>query len=282
MIAALLLHGTASFSWTRWPIHPSTLIGSALLLWLYFMGIGPWRIRHNLGKAPPLSQPISFTAGVLIILLSLNGPLHELADNYLFSAHMVQHLMLALVVAPLMIMGTPGAMLRPVLRVPGMTPLARWLTAPTHCFAIFNVVVAGWHLPPLYNYALAHHPVHIAQHLMFLVASVIMWWPVLSPLPELPRLSYPGQMLYLFLLTIPMAIISVYISYADTILYPLYSSAPRIWGITPMNDQLIGGLIMWIPGGLYFFTIISVVFFRWQQRDGVETRAGAQVDWRPV
>ena len=139
--------------------------------------------------------------------------------------------------------------------------------------------MAAWHLPPLYNYALAHHAVHIGQHLMFLVVSVLMWWPVLSPLPELPRLSYPGQMLYLFLLTIPMAIVAVYISYADTVLYPLYASAPRVWGITPMSDQLIGGLIMWIPGGLYFYTIISFVFFKWQQRDGVESRAGAQVDW---
>jgi cytochrome c oxidase assembly factor CtaG len=89
-------------------------------------------------------------------------------------------------------------------------------------------------------------------------------------------------MLYLFLLSIPMAIVSVYISYADTVLYPLYASAPRVWGISPMNDQMIGGLIMWIPGGLFFYTIISIVFFKWQQRDGVETRAGAQVDWRPV
>ena len=117
---------------------------------------------------------------------------------------------------------------------------------------------------------------------MFLAASVLMWWPVLSPLPELPRLSYPGQMLYLFLLSIPMAIVSVYISYADTILYPMYASAPRIWGISPMNDQMIGGLIMWIPGGLFFYTIISIVFFRWQQRDGVESQAAAQVDWRAV
>ena len=89
-------------------------------------------------------------------------------------------------------------------------------------------------------------------------------------------------MLYLFLLSIPMAIVAVYISYADGLLYPMYASAPRIWGITPMTDQLVGGLIMWIPGGLFFYTIISIVFFRWQQRDGVESRAGAQVDWRPV
>src|SRR5262249_5877432 len=99
---------------------------------------------------------------------------------------------------------------------------------------------------------------------------------------ELPRLSYPGQMLYLFLLSIPMAIVAVYISYADVVLYPAYATAPRVWGITPMNDQLIGGLIMWIPGGLFFYTIITFGFFNWQQRAGVERRAAARVDWRPV
>jgi putative membrane protein len=232
--------------------------------------------------APTGGQRVAYYVGLITMFLSLNGWLHDLSDRYLFSAHMLQHLLLALVVAPLMIMGTPGSLLRPALSIRWVDATARWLTTPTHCFLLFNIIVAGWHLPPLYNYALAHHPVHIAQHLMFLVASVLMWWPVLSPLPVLPRLNYPGQMLYLLVLTIPMAIVAVDISYTDGILYPAYASAPRVWGISPMSDQLMGGLMMWIPGGLYFYGIISVVFFRWQQRNGVESRAGAQADWRAI
>jgi putative membrane protein len=213
----------------------------------------------------------------LTLFLSLNGWLHDLSDFYLFSGHMVQHLLLALVVAPLLIMGTPGWMLRPALAWGRVRSVAQWLTNPLRAFAIFNVTLCAWHLPPLYNLAMAHHNVHIVQHLMFLVTSVLMWWPILSPLPELPRLAYPLQMLYLFLMSIPMSIVAVYIAYADSILYPAYATAPRIWGISPMEDQLIGGLIMWIPGGLFFFTVISVIFFRWQQRDGDESVAGAQV-----
>jgi putative membrane protein len=192
---------------------------------------------------------------------------------------MVQHLMLTLVVPPMLIMGTPGWMLRPALQWPVVGTLARAVTTPLRCFLIFNVVLITWHLPPLYELAMEHHPVHITQHLMFMMGATLMWWPILSPLPELPRLSYPLQMLYLFLMSIPMSIVSVYIAYATSVLYPAYASAPRIWGISPMEDQMIGGLIMWIPGGLFFFTIISVIFFRWQQRDGVESTAGAQVDW---
>jgi len=272
---AALLHVGARLSLESFSVHPSTVIGIAALAILY-----EWAARRYTTPASKHQPRRAVFHGALVIMFfALNGWLHDLSDAYLFSAHMVQHLLLALVVSPLLLMGVTGEMLRPALALPVVGPVARWVTKPTHCFAIFNVVVAGWHLPPLYNYALTHHPVHIVQHLMFLAASVIMWWPVLSPLPELPRLSFPGQMLYLFLMSIPMAIVSVYIAYADSVLYPLYASAPRVWGITPMNDQMIGGLIMWIPGGLFFYAIISVVFFRWQQRDGVESRAGAQVDW---
>ena len=272
---ALLLHTGASLGLTQFTLHPSTVIGLLALGALY-----RWRARAEQAVRPGAlgrTKPVLLVVALTTMFLSLNGWLHDLSDSYLFSAHMVQHLLLALVVAPLLIMATPGWMLRPALRRRFVGAIARQLTAPMRCFALFSIVVAAWHLPPLYNLAMRHHSVHIAQHLSLLAASVLMWWPVLSPLPELPRLAYPMQMLYLFLLSIPMSIISVYIAYADSVLYPAYAAAPRIWGISPMQDQLIGALIMWIPGGLFFFAIISVIFFRWQQHDGDETVAGAQV-----
>jgi len=285
-----LLHTGARLSWTQFTVHPSTVIGIAGLAALYEYGARTvMRARaadaggsQSDPSVPDTRRRFSFHAALLILFLSLNGPLHDLSDSYLFSAHMVQHLLLAFIVAPMLLMGVTGDMLRPLIERASVRRLAEWGLAPTRCFTIFNVVIAVWHLPPMYNYALAHHPVHIAQHLLILAASVIMWWPILSPLPELPRLSYPAQMLYLFLMSIPMAIVAVYIAYADGILYPMYASAPRVWGISPMNDQMIGGLIMWIPGGLFFYTVISVVFFRWNQRGAEDSQAGAQVDWRTV
>src|SRR4051812_26061556 len=279
-IAAALLHTGARISPTSFTVHPSTVVGILGLIGLY-----EWRIRslenlpsvRGMPDAETHASRIPFYIALVVMFFSLNGWIHDLGDSYLFSAHMVQHLMLALVVAPLMIMATPGWMLRPALASRPVSAVARWVTNPLRAFAIFNVVMCAWHLPPLYNLAMAHHNVHIVQHLMFLVAAVLMWWPILSPLPELPRLAYPLQMLYLFLMSIPMSIVAVYIAYASSVLYPAYATAPRIWGISPMQDQLIGGLIMWIPGGLFFFTIISVIFFRWQQHEGDETVAGAQV-----
>ena len=273
---ALLLLPAARIALTDFTVHPSTVIGLAGLGALYHWRAGQ-RPADRAETSPTTGQRASFYSALALIFLSLNGWLHDLSDGYLFSAHMVQHLVLTLVAPPMLVMGTPGWMLRPALRWPVVGSLARWVTAPTRCFAIFNVVLVVWHLPPMYELAMRHHPVHIVQHLCFMTAAVLMWWPVLSPLPELPRLSYPGQMLYLFLLSIPMSLVAVCIGYADHLLYPWYASAARIWGITPMQDQMIGALIMWIPGGLFFFAIISVVFFRWQLRDGDETRAGAQV-----
>lgn len=272
-----LLHTGARISTTSFTVHPSTVIGIVGLAALYEYGA---RAAGERGPRPV--QRWWYHGALVLMFLSLNGPLHDLSDDYLFSAHMVQHLVLAFVVAPLMLMGVTGEMLRPLIRPPRVRRVAEFWLAPTRCFTIFNVVIAVWHLPPFYNYALAHHPVHIVQHLLILAASVIMWWPVLSPLSELPRLSYPGQMLYLFLMSIPMAIVAVYISYADTILYPMYASAPRVWGISPMSDQMIGGLIMWIPGGLFFYTICSVIFYRWNTRGALDSQAGAQVDFRAV
>lgn len=283
--AVAVVHPVAQVGWTNWSIHWSTVIGLTAFGALYV-----WWARRIAARAaaagaevPSLRrrERVAFFAGLAVIFISLNGPLHDLSDYYLFSAHMVQHLFLSLAVPPLLLAGTPGWMLRPLLEHARVAAIARAVTKPTRCFMIFSVVIAAWHLPPLYNTAMAYHPVHIVQHLTFMAASVLMWWPFLSPLPELPRLAYPGQMLYCFLMVIPMSIVSIYITMADHVLYPAYAIAPRLWGITPMSDQQIGGLIMWIPGGLLFYVVMTIVFFKWAARDN-DTTAGAQVDWRPA
>jgi putative membrane protein len=269
-----LLHPVTALGVSGFSVHWSTVIGILALAGLY-----GWRARvHAVGT---VGQKALFAGGLLAMFFALNGPLHDLSDYFLFSAHMIQHLVLVFVVAPLLLAGTPGAMLRPALDWPGVRPVARWLTRPIICFALFNVIFAAWHLPPLYNLAMAEHPVHIVEHLMFLVVAVLMWWPLLSPLPELPRLPYPGQMLYCFLMSIPMSIVAVYVSLADHVLYPAYAAAPRMWALSPLEDQQLGGLIMWIPGAFFIIGVMTVVFFKWAAA-GEDSTAAAQVDWHPT
>lgn len=274
MLSLALLHPIATIAWWRWSIHPSTAIGIAALGGLYL-----WA-AHHFQRKPTVKQRVYFFSGLAVMFASLNGPLHDLSDGYLFSAHMVQHLILTLLMPPLLIAGTPGWMLRPALSNRLIASAARFLTRAPIAFVIFNVVIAAWHLPPLYNAAMANHDIHILQHLMFMPAAVLMWWPLMSALPELPRLAYPGQMLYSWLMTIPMTIVAIYIAMADSILYPAYASAPRILPLSPLEDQLLGALIMWIPGGIVFYIIMTVVFFKWNAR-GEDSTAGAQVDWKP-
>lgn len=273
---ALLDHPFSQSSWLTWSIHPSTVIGLVALGALYL-----WRLRQAKGdEHASVVRRISFLAALLVIFASLNGPIHDLSDTYLFSAHMVQHLMLTMLMPPLLIAGVPGWMLRPLLRSRAIASVARVVTRPFACFAIFNIVIAMWHLPVFYNAAMDNHNIHILEHLMFMAAAVLMWWPLTSQLPELPRLSYPGQMLYCFLMIMPMSIVAVYISMADRVLYPAYAAAPRITSLSPLEDQLLGGLIMWVPGGMIFMIIMSVIFFKWAARGG-DDAASAQVDWKP-
>jgi len=258
--------GPDGFDWTAWNPDPTVVVGLAALGGLYVAALRRGRAEGRVVKPVKI---VSFFAGLLLLLGSLTGPLHDLSDYYLFSAHMIQHLLLAFAMPPLLLYGTPGFMLSPFLRHPRVLALGRRLTRPSGAFASFNLVLVAWHLPPLYNLAMDHHGVHIVQHLMIMVVSVILWWPVLSPCPELPRAPYPVQMLYLFVVGLPMVVVSIFISMAESVLYPYYAAAPRIWPVlTPHADQHLGGLIMWIPGGLVFLIAISVVFFRWQAAGG--------------
>lgn len=256
-LAAAFLHPLAPLGGV-FQVHWSTVIGIVALAALY-----AWRARRAPAGGPTAGQRLAFASGLAILFLSLNGPLHDLSDGYLFTAHMLQHLVLTMLVTPLLIAGTPDWMLRPALQVPGVYAAARWVTRPIVAFAIFNLTIVVWHLPPMYNWAMADHNVHIVQHLCFLVSSTIMWWPLMSTMPELPRLSYPKQMLYATAMTLPMSVLAITLTYADVTLYPAYAAAPRIWGITPLEDQRYGGLLMWLPGGMIFFAVASVRFFQW-------------------
>ena len=205
----------------------------------------------------------SFGAALLVIFVSLNGPLHNLSDNYLFSAHMVQHLLLTLLFPPLLLYGIPQHVARRVAGRGWPLRVARFLTRPLIAGALFIAPIVLWHVPAYYEAALRDHDLHIVQHLVFLTTAVIMWAPVLSPLPEVPRLPYPGQMVYLFLLGLPMSVTGALIALAGRVLYPFYAAAPRVWTLDPMADQQIGGLMMWVPGSLALWGAMTVIWFRW-------------------
>jgi putative membrane protein len=220
------------------------------------------------GNRVTTGQIAAFAGALAALLLTLTGPLDELEDARLFTAHMTQHLVLTLIVPPLLLLGTPGWMLRPFIKPAPLARLARIVTHPIVAFALYNALLIGIHNPPVFELMCRDENFHIAVHVLLIATGVITWWPLLSPLPELPRLSYPGQMIYLFLQLIPMAAVAAPITLADSVIYPYYAtSGPHPLGMSPLSDQILGGLFMWVGAGFYMTAVFTLIFYRWAMRD---------------
>lgn len=261
--------------WIVWEFFPSIVLGCLAWLLAYAYMAGPGRRRWNLSPVGPSARDWTFfVTSLLVVFFSLQGPLHELSDYYSFAGHMVQHLLITLVFPPLFILGIPGWMLKPLMRIPWVLAFGRYVTRPVVAFAISTVVVFLWHLPGMYDWALYNHDVHVTEHITFMTAAMIMWWPVWSRVEELPRLTPGLRMVYLFILTFPMKALGAVITVSDYLLYEFYAVQPRVFGLDPMMDQRLGGLIMWIPSGIVLWVSIGITFFGSYYRSVQRQRTG--------
>jgi putative membrane protein len=246
---------------TQWNWEPSIILGILLTGGAYMYAIGPLRRRYG-WNAPGRSHIAWFMAAEVVLAISLLSPLDAISDQYLFSAHMVQHLFLATVWPPMVLLGLTPWMVRPIFRARAIAPLVAFLTYPAVAIVLFNVDVYLWHIPAMYDATLRSENVHILEHLTFMFFGLINWWPLLSPLRE-QRLPYPFQILYLFLDGMFMMVLGIVFTFSPVVFYSAYSSAPRLWGLTALTDQQIGGLVMWYPGNLPYAVLLAVAFYRW-------------------
>jgi putative membrane protein len=253
-------------------IHLEVVLGAAVLAGAY---VTAWR-----ASGQPISPARAAAFGVALASLvgALNGPLHDLAEDAVFSAHMVQHLILTLVMPPLLLAGTPSfmadALLQPFLARRATRGPLRALTRPIPALAAWSVALFAWHLPGPYAAALDSHALHFAQHATLVGAAVLAWWPIASPSRRLPALPYAAQILYLFAFGIPMTIVAAMIAGAEQVLYPFSVSASGVRGLTPLEDQRLGGILMWVPAALVPLAAFTAVFFRWAAEES-EDRAEA-------
>jgi putative membrane protein len=262
---------------TQWDWEPSILIGTALIIGLYLYAIGWFAERHGYERVSR-GKALAFVLGVDIIFLALVSPLDRLGDKYLFSAHMVQHLLLTMVGPMLMVIGTPEWFLRPIVRNKVLFAVARFLTYPAVAFVLFNGVFFLWHAPALYDATLINSTLHIFEHLTFIIFGILFWWPLLSPSKDLPRLSMGGQVLYLFLGGMPCVLLGAGLTFAPP-LYTPYIAAPRAWGISAATDQQLGGLIMWVPVNISYIIVMSALFISWMQKKEAEQGAHERALW---
>lgn len=248
-------------------IHLDVVVGVGIVAGAW---AGAWRAR---GARPRRGETAALVIALIALLTMLNGPVHELSDRYLFSAHMLQHLVLTLIVAPLLLVAMPAWMVDGLLRWPRLASAARALTRPLPALGVYTIALVGWHLPGPYNLVLEVHAWHIVQHLTLMATAVLAWWPVAARSQRAPRLPYAGQILYLFAFGFPMSFVAAMITGAETLLYPFYASAPRLFGLTAFADQRLGGVIMWVPAGIVPLVAFTVVFFRWAATEADQDEA---------
>jgi putative membrane protein len=251
----------------------SVVAGLVALLVLYRLCLGPYRDRFVGSAGVPRARQIAFVGGVLAMAIALASPLDTIADQDLFTAHMLQHVFLTLLAAPLLLGGTPDWLLRRALAATRLTGFARWARHPIPAFFAFNIVFSLAHVPTFYELTLANEALHALEHLVFLGTAMLMWMPVLSPAPDIAT-RYPdlGQVLYLFLQTVPASLLGALLSSTSSAYYPTYILAPRITSLSALEDQQLGGLIMWVGTGLYFLIATGVVFFAWASREEAANR----------
>lgn len=229
----------------------------------YLLIVGPLRSKFAVSQPVTSRQLTYWTLGILTLIVALITPISALSDLYLFSAHMLQHVLLTLIAPPLMLLGLPGWLFEPLRTRPALLNLARNLCNPFFAFAAFNVIFVGWHIPAFYNLALYSPQIHLLEHFSIVFTALLTWMPLLSPTKLIPRLPLPLQVFYAFLQSIIGTGLGAILTLAQTPIYTFYVQAPRIWAIPVLEDQVWAGLIMWIGAAMIWLCALTFVFFRW-------------------
>jgi putative membrane protein len=254
--------------------HPEVWLLVGLLGALYAIAIvraGPRLVAPRTPVVTPL-QVVCFTSGLLALLVASDWPVHDLGESYLFSVHMVQHLVYSIVAAPLLLLGTPTWMARALLSPPWLLRSVRWLARFLPATILFNAVVVFTHIPGVVDAALHNGLIHFGVHVLVFGSALIVWMPIASPLPEVPRFAPLLRMLFLFLQAVVPTIPASFLTFGEHPLYRFYEHVPRLYdGLSTLEDMRIAGLIMKIGAGFVLWVIIAIVFFRWYNAEEIGT-----------
>jgi putative membrane protein len=220
-------------------------------------------------------QRVLFFSGLGLLALVTSWPLHDIGSESLFMFHMTEHMVLALGVPPLLLGGTPWWLLRAV--VAPIMPVVRFVTRPLIALVAFNVTLAALHVPGVVEAMVTNAMFHLVAHTLLLLTAIQMWWPVVGPIPDTPRLAPFPRMGYLFLQSLVPTVPASFLTLSEAPLYKIYETFPRLWDISPLTDQTVAGLIMKLGGGAVLWTAIAITFFSWvaeEERATLAARTG--------
>ncbi|MBS0630277.1 MAG: cytochrome c oxidase assembly protein [Verrucomicrobia bacterium] len=260
--------------WRHWHNEPFLMGGLVFFGWLWAILAGPLRARLAPGEPFPRRQAWFFYSSLVLFYLAVGSPLDQIGERFLFSVHMLQHLILVHPVAILFLLGLPHWMIDVFLRPLSSLKPVRFFFHPFVCAFTYSLVTSLWHMPYLYDWALQDKTVHVIEHLMFFGAALFYWWSMLSPSRALPRASYAAQMLFFFFMLLLMMPIYAYITFSDNILYATYEYAPRLFpDFSPADDQLLAGVGMQLISLSVAMFAFGLAFFHWFQA-GERKKAG--------
>lgn len=275
--ASLLVLGALGRNFPRFDPHPDVcvVIGALVLAyWWALTRLGPRR----LGPGVPVASrnnivAFGFAAGTLFVFSEY--PIHDLAEHYLFSVHMVQHLVITMVSAPLLLLALPAWLMRTLLVEPrAVYRVVRQVTRPVVALIIFNGFLVLTHWPNVTNETTHNEVFHFCVHVVLFATGLIAWMPMINRLPELPRMSYPQRMLYLFLQSIVPTVPGAFLVFASGLVYKAYAGRPELLGISAIGDQQVSGALMKLGGGAILWGVLTYTFFKWVSEEQSRDRVG--------
>jgi len=228
----------------------------------------------------PIWRTLLFLLGLVALIASLASPIDTIALE-LFSVHMLQHMLLLVVAAPLLLAGAPvrpllrglplvvrRTVIRAVARNTAFRALVHVVRHPLMAAALYVVGLYAWHVPALYDTALDHPTVHVVEHLWFLLVALIFWSVVIDPVPFRATLPYAARIPFLLLVGAAQnTILGGLLAFSDRLYYTHYATTTLAYGLEPVTDQRLGGAVMWVPGDLIFLVAASFSFFLWLQSE---------------
>ena len=244
-----------------WSWSPPVLVLAALALVVYALG---WRrARAEAGKPSASAwRALAFAGGVLMALVALVSPLDRLGEQ-LFVMHMLQHILLLDLAAILMTLGLTKVLLRPVTRrVQRLERAAGPLAHPAFAVALYAGGMIAWHVPAAYDAALEHPALHVAEHVTFAAGGLLYWWHLLSPIRTRHRLGGLGPVAYMVTTKLAVGLLGIVLTFSPEVLYQFYAVRPRLWGMSALTDQNVGGALMALEQSLVMGTALVVLFMR--------------------
>jgi len=248
-----------------WRLEPFPIAATFVAVLFYTLGTGPLRSRFFPGQPYPATKALLFYLSMALLTLIFVSPLHTLGEFFLLSAHMLTMMLVIFVVAPIFLFSLPGWLIAPVALHPVIKPVLRFLTRPVVNVVHFNLAFLLIHIPSLLKTLMfSADGLHYLTYFAIFGSAVLMWWPVMNPLPgALPNPSYRARLIYLVVLIASHNPFSSVFSFAGGLIYPWYAAAPRVFGLSPLQDQQFAGVVMGVVYMTVMLIAVAATFVRW-------------------